>query len=133
MTSHRLKILTGIAAVLALLAIGVGRFAWNHNERNLTIPDEKQAGLALLSQKLSGPGYFSDAKASHDDEGTWITPADARDQADRVIKERKFDETRCGKLKQLVIDLTEPPSSRIVGGDRINLVRLNLALDELPK
>jgi len=132
MSSHRLKIITILVTLVALLGIGIVRYGKILDERALKIPDEKAAGVELLAKTQSGPGYFHDGKeSSPEGDGPWITPDEANAQLERVVAERKFSAGQMDKVKQLITKLTEPHPSRLVGTDRIPLVRLNLALDEI--
>ena len=71
-------------------------------------------------------------EAVPDEQGIlWIPPDKAAAQIDRVMRERKFDEGARGKLDKLINDLTEPHPSRVIGGYRVNLARLNVALDAM--
>lgn len=137
MSSHRLKIITILVALVALLGISIVRYGKMLEERALKIPDEKVAGVELLSRKLSGPGYFQDVTknpaAIAEDEGPWITPDGARAQFDRVVRERKFGGDQADQIDKLIEKLTEPHPSRLVGSDRINLNKLNLAVDQIGK
>lgn len=131
MNSKR-SIILAITIAVVLLAIGN---AWFRHNRNLNIPDEKKAGVALLAETLTGPRYFQGPEHPSDfltgEGGPWIAPEDAMKQVERVAQERRYDAAQTEKLKKLIEKLTEPHPSRVVGGDRIQLVRLNLALDQL--
>ena len=133
MTAQRRNILIAVVAAVILL-IGAGCYFFTHRDRWI-IPNEKEAGVALLAEKLTGPGYFHQvdtaSEFSQGEGGPWIAPGSALDQVDRIVRERKFDRVRTEKLKRLIGKLTEPHPSRVVGGERIQLVRLNLALDQL--
>jgi len=60
-----------------------------------------------------------------------ISVADARTQVVGIVKERQFDPDHAAKLDALIDRLAEPSPSRMTGEATINLLRLNLALDEL--
>lgn len=133
-----------ILAVLLLLALAWGAtliYLKIPRER-LVVPDEKAAAAALLAQKLSGPSYFQapplDAKTrrvievTHPGEsGPLLTEAEARTQVARIVRERGFDAGKAARLHGLIDQLAQPSTSRVVGEPVINLLRLNLALDEL--
>jgi K+-transporting ATPase ATPase C chain len=55
-----------------------------------------------------------------------ISPANAQLQASRVAKARGVD---AGQVRQLVASLTEGPQLGILGEPRVNVLRLNTALD----
>ena len=103
-----------------------------------TLPDEKLAGEALLAQKFTGPGYFQ-LEASPRGAGTeteseelyLTTPYKAGQQVERIVKERHLSPEKEANLRALIDQLTIPPQSRVYGGERVHVLRLNLALDAL--
>ena len=127
---------------LLLLAVFLGvSLALNRSHRNrLVIPDEVAAGAALLSQKFTGPRYFQVPPGeARDDAGVvaaappepHITTTAARSQVDAIVKERNLSPEAAAKLNKLIDRLTDFPKSRLVGEEHLNVLRLNLALDEL--
>jgi K+-transporting ATPase ATPase C chain len=58
-----------------------------------------------------------------------VTPAGALVQADRVARARGLDRR---EVEALVAAHVEPPVLGVLGQPRVNVVRLNLALDALP-
>ena len=124
-----------LATVVALLAIGIAGFVWFRNDRSFKIPDEKKVGVALLAETLTGPRYFQEPEHPSEflrgEGGPWIAPEDAKNQVERVARERGYEARQAEKLEKLIEKLTEPHPSRVMGGERIQLVRLNLALDQL--
>lgn len=52
-------------------------------------------------------------------------------QVERVVTERQLDADGAAKVRRLIDQLATPPRSRMTGEDSINLLRLNLALDEI--
>ncbi len=56
-----------------------------------------------------------------------LSPAGADFQVPRVARERGVDEA---VLRQLITEMTEPRQFGILGEPRVNVLRLNLALDE---
>jgi K+-transporting ATPase ATPase C chain len=60
-----------------------------------------------------------------------ISPEAARFQADRVAKARKLSETKRQILNKLIDQYTEIPQFGILGEPRVNVFRLNLAVDSL--
>lgn len=99
-------------------------------KNELRIPDDKAAAMALLIEKLLGPRYFSLSEpGTRDSDGPWIGLEEARRQEDRVIRERHLGDSQRAKLERMISQLSEPRPVRMVGGYRIPLERLNLALD----
>lgn len=60
-----------------------------------------------------------------------ISPKAAFLQVDRIAKARHFNEVQKEKLLQLVKVNTEAPQFSLLGEERINVLILNLALDDL--
>lgn len=97
------------------------------------LPDERKVAMQMLAERQSGPGYFQPADPAEkpDEQGIFWLPAErAGDQLDRIVRERKGAVTR-ERLQKLIAEVAEPQPSRAIGGDRLNLARLNLALDAL--
>lgn len=120
-----------VGLFVAILGVVVW-FKWRDDAEPL--PDERKVAMELLEDKQSGPGYFHPVTSptTPDENGIlWINSAEATGQIDRVIGERKLDEPAKGKILKLIQETSEPHPSRIVGGERINLARLNVALDAL--
>lgn len=136
--------LGNVCSALAAIGIAVGAaFLLQRMPRErFVIPDEKAAAAALLMEKLSGPRYFqfrSPPTSEHPpvrapflrDRGPRISVPDAHAQVERVAAERQFDAKHAATLHQLVDELAESSESRMAGQESVNLLRLNLALDEL--
>jgi K+-transporting ATPase c subunit len=106
-----------------------------HRQR-FVVPDEKAAGVALLAEKLDGPGYFHASSPKEagpfDEGGPWISVEEAEMQVPRVVTERHLSPEKAATIKELISQLAEPHPSRTIGGERVALVRLNLALDASP-
>lgn len=120
-----------VALLIAVIAIG-----WvTYLTRGVSPVSEKEeiaVATALLAEKLSGPRYFNaPAPGTSEEGGPWIDVADAESQLARIAAERKLRPDAIRELEQLIVKLTEPHPSRIVGGKRINLPRLNLSLDSI--
>jgi K+-transporting ATPase ATPase C chain len=62
-----------------------------------------------------------------------ISPDAARYQIARVAAARKFDAAHTAALKDLVERSIEGPDLGVFGQDRVNVLKLNLALDALPQ
>jgi hypothetical protein len=125
MNPSRIKWITVLVTALALIGILMIRSHFNQPAP----PDEKAAGLSLLAEKLSGPRFFS--STTKEDGELWIGPSEAREQLPRVAAERKLSPESIREVEKRINQLTAPPPSRIIGGERINLLQLNLALDSV--
>lgn len=94
--------------------------------------DEAAAAEALLAAKLSGPRYFNpQVDVALEDRGRWIEVFDAVSQVPRIAAERHLGPEAVQAVRQLIVELSEPHPYRMVGGQRINLLRLNLSLDAI--
>ncbi|MCW1924207.1 potassium-transporting ATPase subunit C [Luteolibacter arcticus] len=125
-----------VLVLMAALLLGGSGIVWWTALREDTepLPDEKRVAMIELEDKQSGPGYFhpDDPAATPDEQGvTWIAPDKVAVQIDRVIRERKLDESSREKLAKLIEEVSEPHPSRVIGGNRVNLARLNVALDAM--
>jgi len=124
-----------LVLLLAALAVGGTLLLQRAQPQRLPIPDEKAVAADLLAQKLSGPRYFQRATPDQPPStrsGEWtITVDDALAQMERVVTERRLDAQGAAKVRRLINQLATPPRSRMTGEDSINLLRLNLALDEI--
>ena len=60
-----------------------------------------------------------------------ISPEAAKFQVNRVARARGFDRNTENRLNQLIGEYTEPRTLLILGETRINVLKLNLALDSL--
>lgn len=60
-----------------------------------------------------------------------ISPEAARYQADRVATARNYSLEQRTKLEAIIGSMTEPRQFGVLGEPRVNVLRLNLALDEL--
>lgn len=127
------RIKSPVIAVLAIMFAVVIFSIWKFTRRDkIPVPDEKAAAMSLLVEKLAGPRYFNaPAAAGPDADGPWIGVEVARLQQDRVILERHWGQNQRAELDRLISQLAEPRPERMVGGYRIPLERLNLALDAL--
>ena len=115
-----------------LLLGGAGVVWWFIGRGNdVPIPDEKREAMIELSDKQAGPGYFhAEAGTQPDEQGIlWTDPDKVTAQIERVLRERKLDDSEREKLTKLINEVTEPQPSRTIGGNRVNLARLNVALD----
>ncbi|MEO7097759.1 MAG: hypothetical protein ABI162_00230 [Luteolibacter sp.] len=124
-----------IFVIAAVVAVAVMFSIWWFIHRSeIPVPNENAVAMELLVEKLSGPGYFNaPVTGTPDADGPWIVLEDVRSQKDRVILERHWGGSERVELDRLISQLAEPKPERMVGGYRILLERLNLALDAIKK
>ena len=125
------RLLFFLAGLLLLLA-GIAAVGWfAASENDAPIPDEKRVAMIALEDMQSGPGYFhAEGDSLPDEQGIrWIDPDKAAAQIDRVLRERKLEDGEREELTKLINEVSEPHPSRTIGGNRVNLARLNVALD----
>ena len=60
-----------------------------------------------------------------------ISPEAAQMQIERIAKVRGFNPAQLSSLKKLVEDFTQGPQLQLFGDPRVNVLKLNLAVDEL--
>jgi K+-transporting ATPase c subunit len=130
-TTRRWLIISVIA--LAAVAAMVNQYPRQAALQPVSCEEETAAAEALLAAKLSGPRYFSpQVVVALEDHGRWIWIDDACSQVPRIVAERKLGPAGEHDVRQLIVKLSEPHPYRMVGGQRVNLLRLNLSLDALP-
>ncbi|MCW1884393.1 potassium-transporting ATPase subunit C [Luteolibacter flavescens] len=112
---------------IALATVG-WLWPWDDGER---LPDGTRAAMILLQSQQSGPAYFHpENEVQPDEQGiSWISPQQALGQLDRVMRERKLTAGDRQALTELISEASEPHPSRAIGGQRINVARLNVAMD----
>lgn len=119
-------------AVIIMIAIG---WIIHPRDRGVRLVSEQEAITAaesLLAAKLSGPRYFNaHVTGIRKDGGPWISATDARSQVTKIAEKRKIGPEGVQEIEHLIEQMTEPPPSRMVGAERINLLRLNLSLDSI--
>ena len=95
--------------------------------------EEKAAVDRALLDKYAGPRYFHTGSVvwDQDEGGPWLDLVEARQQVARVAEARALGPDGAERIEGLLDDLAETQPSRAVGGKRLNLFRLNMALDEL--
>lgn len=119
-------IVIGITVLMCVSACG------KREPAPVSIEEERAAADALLVEKLSGPRYFNaPGDTVPEDGGPWIKVHEARSQMERVIAERKLGPEGARAVELLIETMTEHHPSRVLGGTRINLARLNLSLDSI--
>ncbi len=80
------------------------------------------AGAGVPSEMLFASGSGLDPH---------ISPESARLQISRVARAREYDEAKTARLRQWVEQCIEPPQWGILGEPRVNVLRVNMALDAL--
>lgn len=130
-------------AVLSVVLMGVvvgAMLVIIKSRPKLALPDEKIVAAELLAKTLAGSRYFQiPPNETLDENGVRmenpVTPYISRDaarlQVERIARERGLGPAGITKVDRLIEEMTEAPSSRVVGDNHINLLRLNLALDTL--
>jgi potassium-transporting ATPase KdpC subunit len=94
------------------------------------------AARRLLFAKLNSIQNISDVPeemicASGSGLDPHISPLAALLQVDRVTKARNFNSAQKQKLTDLIHEVTEKPQFGLFGGERINVLVLNIRLDEI--
>lgn len=118
--------------VVAVAVAAIVKYRAHRAVRPVSTREEVVVAETLLAEKLSGPRYFNAAISGIRDEGgPWINVTDALSQVSRVAGERMLGPEGIREIRRLIEKLTEPHPSRMVGGERINLLRLNLSLDSV--
>ena len=90
--------------------------------------DERRAAAAALEGIDPGEVPADALTASSSGLDPHISPEYARLQADRVAAERGLD---AGEVRDLVEAAVEEPVAGVLGGSRVNVLKLNISLSEL--
>jgi len=125
-------LITAMALVVLVIAVVSTPTMRDCQARPVSVFDEKVAAERLLARQLSGPRYFNASAGSVPDDGEmWIDPGEALRQVPRIVVERKWEPGQTKVVTQLIEKLSVPHPYRVVGGDRVSLLRLNLSLDSI--
>lgn len=121
-------------AISLLAVVCVATYRQQQSVRIVSPAEEAAVAEALLGEKLSGPRYFNATLGGIQEEGgPWIGVTEAIAQVPRIATVRKLSPGATQKLRRLIDQMTESHPYRSVGGERIDLPRLNLSLDSLEK
>ena len=116
-----------------LILGGLGVAWWFMRENAEPLPDENKIAMERLVESQSGPRYFQAQDATPDEQGVvWIDVTAAREQVERIVREREGDEAMKERINKLIDKAAQPHPSRTVGGERASLAKLNIALDAGP-
>ena len=122
--------------LIAFLILGAVVMAWwaTRDQNAVPLPDEKKVAMERLVESQEGPRYFLPEPGTKPDEQgiLWLDSVKADEQLPRILTERKWGDAEKAKVMKLLEETSEPHPSRAVGGRRINLAKLTVALDELP-
>ncbi|GAA5119166.1 potassium-transporting ATPase subunit C [Luteolibacter yonseiensis] len=123
-----------VGAAVFLAVVCVVAYLKRQDVRVVSPGEEAAIAEALLGERLSGPRYFNPvAGGGVETAGSWISVTDAMAQVSRIAGERKLDSEAVRKLELLIDRMAESHPYRAVGGERIDLPRLNLSLDSIGK
>lgn len=113
-----------LAAALAAYIIVTGRSGAP------ALPDDIARARQLLMEKFTGDAYFQvpPAQASG---FPYMPVLEAKGQVAGVLRARNLPPEEGAKIDKLIDKLAESPKARLVSGDEVNVLQLNLALEVL--
>jgi K+-transporting ATPase ATPase C chain len=112
----------------ATMPSGASNQGWSSAQLQKAVA-ERRARLESTNGSKAIPAELLVASASGLD--PHISPAAANYQLDRIASARGFDARRRQKLLALIAQQTEAPFWGFLGEPRVNVLRLNVALDSL--
>lgn len=94
-------------------------------------PDDIKVARQLLSNQFTGPRYFAFVEEPEPLDFPYISVSSADSQIGGILSARSLPSEVAETIRKLIDKLAIHPSSRLAGTDRINVLKLNLALDEM--
>jgi K+-transporting ATPase ATPase C chain len=123
----------GLSFLCLLIVIVSVQRARNTPWEGFEKPDDVQVARERLSREFAGPRYFQKTAGSESPDlpFPFIATPDAHTQIEGILTARALPAVSREPLDKLVDSLAEPSPSRVVGAERVNVLQLNLALDEM--
>lgn len=103
----------------ATVASGASNAAPTSEALKKAVADRQAQGLTREMLFTSGSGL-----------DPHISPEAAQDQVQRIVQERKLSQEQTVLVEKLIQDYTEGRQGGLLGEKRVNVLKLNLALDE---
>lgn len=121
-----------VGPLLMLLVFWVtAQFIFGTKSRErFDVPDDVRAAREMLAQKFTGLTYFR-IHESQREFSPFISVVEAKSQVEGIAGARELPAEAAAKINKLIDKLAEPPEARMMASDRVNALKLNLALDEL--
>lgn len=122
--------------ILIVIMSGFAGIAWLAQPLSpwagFQVPDEISAGRTLLLEKFTGPRYYQLNPVP--EEGVpfpCLSVQNAQAQTPAIIAARQLSLENAVRIQPLILRLTRPASSLVIGLDFVNVLQLNLALDDM--